>query len=426
MSKSSQVLCAELDADHASDVTKKLSPHVSAQLYRRATNISTLPAALHEKKRAAIIDKYNPPTTDELHRFFANLPGMACQIHMENDNILHLPYVSEGSSALLGIAPLELEQHPELLFSALHPEDREAFYKGMRMSASQPTTWNWEGRIVLPPEGEIKWVNLRATLRETGSRGTVWEGFMVNITKSKLTEQMIVDSRCRLRELSSHIEDIKEKERMRIAREIHDEIGVLLTALKIDLVWLTQHLPKNDGKLHEKARTMSNLLDTASTSASNLVHSLRPGFLDYFGIVAAIEIEAREFTKRTGIPSSVVKSDNNIKLSGEHSLTLFRVFQEMLNNIMKHSMAKRVRIEISKTGKSVRLTASDDGRGFDESSRNKPCSFGLRGIMERIGHLGGTVKITSALGKGTKIVVCLPLGAKSRARKKTKPNQTSA
>lgn len=356
---------------------------------------------------------------------FANLPGMTCRIHLDKDNTLHLPYVSEGSLALFGITPSELELHPEFLFGALHPEDSDAFYKGMQAAATESTTWNWEGRIVLAPAGEIKWVNLRATLRETGSHGTVWEGFMVNITKNKLAEQMIITSRRRLRELSSHVEEIKEEERMRIAREIHDEIGVLLTALKIDLAWLAKRLPQGDGALHEKTRAMSNLLDIACSSASNLVHSLRPGFLDYFGVIAAIEIETKEFTKRTGIPSSVIKSDDNIELSTEHSLTLYRVFQEMLNNIMKHSMAKQVQIEIYRDGKSINLVASDNGKGFDEISRNKPHSFGLRGIQERIGHLGGTVNITSGLGKGTQIAVCVPLGNESHAFQSIKSEEAS-
>ncbi len=425
MSKNSQVLCIELGVGHTPDVAEQLSPLLSTQVYRRVTNASTLSAVLGERKWAAIVSKNSLPASNALHLFLANLPGMAFRIRRDNDNTLHLSYVSEGCFALLGRSPLELELHPEILLSALHPEDKDAFYSGMQASVAESAAWNWEGRIVLPPDGEIKWVNLRASLCETGSDGTVWEGFMVNITNNKLNEQMIVTSRCRLRELSSHIEDIKEQERMRIAREIHDEIGVLLTALKIDLVWLIQHLPKDDGKLHEKAKTMSNLLDTASSSASNLVHSLRPGFLDYFGIVAAIEIETREFTKRTGIPATIIKSDKNIKLSSEHSLTLFRVFQEMLNNIMKHSMAEQVHIEIYKTGKFVRLAVSDNGKGFDEASRNKPCSFGLRGIQERIGHLGGTVKITSVPGKGTLVAVSLPLGGKSHVRKCTKPKQAS-
>jgi len=196
---------------------------------------------------------------------------------------------------------------------------------------------------------------------------------------------------------------------MRIAREIHDEIGVMLTALKMDLAWLTQRLPGDDGKLLDKARSMSALLDTAGVSANNLVHSLRPGFLDCFGLAAAIEIEAQEFTKRTGIPCKISKSGDAIELNEEQSITLFRVFQEAINNIMKHAAAKRVEVEIIYSNDCVDLIISDDGKGFDTEDRYKPRSFGLRGIQERIGQMGGTVNITSRIGQGSRIAVCVPL-----------------
>jgi signal transduction histidine kinase len=162
---------------------------------------------------------------------------------------------------------------------------------------------------------------------------------------------------------------------------------------------------------------MARLLDTAGQTANNLVHRLRPGFLDCFGIVAAIEIEAAEFTKRTGIPCKVSKSSDAFDVSDEQSITLFRVFQETLNNIMKHAEARQVMIKLSNNAccsgiitskKCIKLIISDDGRGFDDAARLNPRSFGLRGIQERIGQLGGKVKINSKPGAGTQITVQLP------------------
>lgn len=409
MSGTNRVLHIELSADCAPDIVEQLPPRLATLTHRTVTNASDLAKTLQEENWDAIVCGTRLPATSTLHLIFANLPGMACQIWLNADNTLRFPYVSEGCFALLGIAPLEIELHPELLLNMLHPEDRDAFYEGMQGSIAQPIPWNWEGRIVLPPDGEIKWVNLRATRREYDSHGAVWEGFMVNITQSKLAEQEIRTSRQRLRELSSHVENIKEEERGRIARDIHDEIGVLLTALKMDMVWLAQRLPQGSSALHEKVQAMSDLLDTASSSANSLVHSLRPAFLDCFGIVAAIEIEAKEFTKRTGIPCKITKSDDEIELPGEQSIALFRVFQETLNNIMKHAAAKQVKIEVHKTRNCVYLAVADDGKGFDRASRNKPLSFGLRSIQERIKHLGGDVKIGSEPGKGTQIAVSVPL-----------------
>lgn len=409
MSGTGRVLHIELSTDCAPDVVGQLSPRLATLVHRTITSTSGLTQALQEENWDAIVCGNSLLATDTLHLFFANLPGMACQMRLDADNILRLPYVSEGCFALLGVAPLEIELHPELLLDMLHPEDRDIFYKSMQESIAQSTPWNWEGRIVLPPDGEIKWVNLRATHREADSHGTVWEGFMVNITQNKLAEQEIKTSRQRLRELSAHVENIKEQERGRIARDIHDEIGVLLTALKMDLAWLAQRLPQDGNALHGKVQAMSDLLDTASSSANDLAHHLHPAFLDCFGIVAAIEIEAKEFTKRTGIPCKIIKPDNNIELPGKQLIALFRVFQEALNNIMKHAAARQVKIEILQTEKCVDLVVSDDGKGFDETARNKPHSFGLRGIQERIKHLGGDVRITSELGKGTQLTVCMPL-----------------
>lgn len=334
---------------------------------------------------------------------------MACQIELKRNGVLSLPYVSEGCLALLGVTPLKIETSPELLFNMLHPDDRDAFYQSMHASAQNLTPWNWEGRFILSPVKELKWVNLRATPYKADSLITVWQGFMVNITQNVLAKIEIDESRQRLRELSSHIESIKEEERMRIAREIHDEIGVLLTALKMDLSWMTKHFPEGSRELHEKSRDMSNLLDTASSAANDLVHSLRPAFLDCFGIVAAIEIEAKEFTKRTSVPCNFTTSSDSIEFSNEQSITLFRVFQETLNNIMKHANASQVTVEIRNSDGRIFLIVTDNGVGFDDTSRNKSRSFGLRGIQERIGHIGGTTKISSQLGKGTQVAVSFPL-----------------
>ncbi|MDD2685016.1 MAG: histidine kinase [Gallionella sp.] len=422
MHKKRRILLIEPTVEYARAAIEKLKSTLSQLERRCVADDASLEHVLNEERRDAVVCGNSLPETAALHSFFANLPGMACQIRLEADESIYFPYVSEGCFALLGIPPIEVELNPQLLLDMIHHDDCESFYESMRDSVAQATHWNWEGRILLPPGGEVKWVNLRATRRDSNSRHITWEGFIVNITQSKLAEMEVRKSRERLRELSSHVENIKENERMRIAREIHDDIGVLLTALKMDLSWLTQRLPKGEDKLLEKARSMSSLLDTAGVSANNLVHSLRPGFLDCFGLVAAIEIEANEFSKRTGIPCKIEKSDDNIELDEEQSITLFRVFQETLNNIMKHASAKRVEIEIMRGDNCVDLIVSDDGKGFDTKDRYKPRSFGLRGIQERIGHMGGTVKISSQLGKGASIAVCVPL-EKQGAAVEDKPQQ---
>jgi two-component system sensor histidine kinase UhpB len=430
MSGTALVLHIEPGTDFTREAAEQLSPHLSKVLHRSVTDATSLAAALHEQEWGAIL--WNPDTADlhdwdslcEIHvnksntpySFLDSLPGMACQIRLDKHDNLHFPYVSEGCFDLLGITPPRLTQHPQLLINYLHPDDAKSFHQSMMLSFSHATPWNWEGRIILPRNSEIKWINLRAKHHNTDSDGAYWKGFMVNITQNKQAEIELKHSRQRLRELSSHIESIKEEERTRIAREIHDEIGVLLTALKMDLAWLAHRLPTDNNALLEKTQGMANLLDTAGRAANDLVHSLRPGSLDCFGIVETIEIEASEFTKRTGIPCKIIKSSDHFDVSDEQSITLFRVFQETLNNIMKHAAARHIQVQILKNeactvcaNKCVELIVSDDGCGFDETAPNKPRSFGLRGIQERIRQLGGEVTITSKPGKGTKIAVSLPI-----------------
>ncbi len=465
LSMTGTTLILHVEPDAAREVAEQLSPHLSKVSHRSVSDTTSLAAALREQPWDAVFYDQHGPGIEERgthesstpYSFLDSMPGMACQIRLDKQGTLHFPYVSEGCFDLFGITPLALQQ--QSLMSFLHPDDVDSFRQSMLLSAQHATPWNWEGRIILYPkararipdkttshptkqpqdgcqvagyqplperdrtnaslrelqDNEIKWVNLRAKHHKTNSDDIHWQGFIVNITQNKQAEIEIKLSRERLRELSAHIETIKEEERTRIAREIHDEIGVLLTALKMDLAWLTHRLPSDNSALLEKTHGMAQLLDTAGRAANDLVHSLRPGSLDCFGLVATIEIEAREFTKRTGTPCKIIKSGDHLDISNEQSITLFRVFQETLNNIMKHAAATHVRVQILKGEAAtvcpncIELIVSDDGCGFDESARNKPRSFGLRGIQERIGQLGGKVKISSKPGKGTKISVRLPL-----------------
>ncbi|OGT02489.1 MAG: hypothetical protein A2143_10360 [Gallionellales bacterium RBG_16_57_15] len=348
------------------------------------------------------------PSPDKLQGFIASLPGMACQIELLEGGSITFPYVSVGCSTLLEASPDDLLNDSSCFLSLIHPEDIASFLDTLKQSAQTLCFWNWEGRIILPGN-RIKWVSLGATPYNTQSGLPRWEGIMLDITQSKLGELEIRRTQQQLQELSSHIQDAKEEERLHIAREVHDEIGSLLTAIKIDLSWLIQRLPKDDRLLTDKATTIEALVNKVIASANNLAHSLRPGVLDHFGFIAAIEIEAQEFNKRSGISCSIITSQDDIDLPETHSITLFRIFQETLNNILKHAQAKSAQVEVVRGADHLEMIISDDGVGFGDAARNKPRSFGLRGIHERVEHLGGSVKIASSSGKGTQIAIFVPL-----------------
>ena len=343
-----------------------------------------------------------------LQVFIANLPGMAYQLVLKPLDEVLFPYVSEGSLALLGLNPRELEHNPALFIQMLYPDDADSYVQTMRASAAGLTLWNWEGRVMIPPAGEIKWVNLRCSPRMLGNGDVHWEGIMSNITQSRVAETELKESRERLRELSSHIQNVREQERLSIAREIHDDMGGTLAAIKLDLAQMIRKLNMQDAELIRRVRSVDSLVDRCIISANNIARALRPSMLDSFGIIAALEMEASEFTQRTGTACLIHNVDEGAELDPQLSIAIFRIFQETLTNIMKHAQASQVKVGIYNRKDGFDLIVSDDGRGLHDDDRMKPRSFGLRGIQERVAHFNGKVQISSQPGQGVTVVVHIP------------------
>jgi len=208
-------------------------------------NLSRLAPAVERELRDSQVRQARRAAEDELREkearlaaIISNVPGLVFQFEEHEGHKPRFSYVSGGSQALLGTSPKDLVSNPDLFCSLIIPQDRESFWRCMNSSATELKPANWEGRIRLPREAQSKWINVRSTPRRLGSAGVQWVGIMTNITNSKLAEQEITRSRQRLSELSSHLEQVKEQERARIAREVHDDIGGNLTAIKIDLLWL--------------------------------------------------------------------------------------------------------------------------------------------------------------------------------------------
>ncbi len=343
-----------------------------------------------------------------LQAFITNLPGMAYQVLLKHDGDISFPYISDGSKALLDLNPQDLETYPHLFINMLHPDDRISYEQSMRTSADNFSFWNWEGRIVIMPDGEIKWINLRCSPRKTLHGEIQWEGIMSNISQSKQAEIEIKYSQEQLRELSSHVQLAREQERLNIAREVHDDLGSTLTAIKLNIAWLGGRLSREAPELIAKIKDVENLVDKCTAAANDISHSLRPSTLDCFGIIAAMEIEVDEFEQRTGISCVFNHPDEDITLGPDIAIALFRILQETLTNIMKHAHASKVKVDLYNQATCVEMIVSDNGLGFTESDRIKPRSFGLRGIYERVAYFGGNVHINGTPGSGTTIKARIP------------------
>ena len=339
-----------------------------------------------------------------------NTPGLVYQFVLHADGSVAFPYLSEGCAALLGLTAGELQADPARFLHLILPEDRKGYLDSMHASAASLSGWNWEGRIWNHQYRDRKWINLRSTPRTlAASPGSVhWEGLMTNITESKLEQLEVTRSRARLAELTAHIEQVKEKERTRIAREIHDDLGGNLTAIKMALSMLTQRLPADQPQLAERAAYVDALVDRTIDAVHRISLDLRPSMLD-FGIVAALEWQSREFEKQNGIACAFSCSEKEIDLHLDHATALFRIFQEALTNIAKHAHASAVTVRLQQLRRQIVLTIADNGRGIAQGDRSKPQSFGLRGMSERAQALGGTLGLAQAPGGGTVVTIKIKL-----------------
>jgi PAS domain S-box-containing protein len=208
---------------------------------------------------------------------------------------------------------------------------------------------------------------------------------------------------------SSYLQEAREKERTSIAREIHDELGQALTALKMDLSWMKKRLPKNLKQLLEKESSMSELVDSTIQTVKKISSELRPGILDHLGLTAAIEWQAEEFQKRTGIRCGVSIVPEEIVPDRDRSTTIFRIFQETLTNITRHAKATEVSVRLEKMDHKLLLEVRDNGRGITEKQLADPKSLGLMGMRERAAYWGGGVKMKGVRGSGTTVSVYIPL-----------------
>jgi signal transduction histidine kinase len=230
-----------------------------------------------------------------------------------------------------------------------------------------------------------------------------------DISERKKFEEELLQSRERLRDLAVHQQVVREEERGRIAREIHDELGQALTALKMDIHWVSHRLPKVEAPLTEKTKSMSVLIDRTVKSVKRISSDLRPGLLDDLGLSAALEWQAEEFSDHTGIPCEIKSDPHDIVLDQQLSTGIFRIFQETLTNIARHADATRVDATLKKDSDKVEMAVRDNGRGFDTRQTPDPKSYGLIGMYERVHSFGGDLKINSAKGLGTTIEVSIPI-----------------
>jgi PAS domain S-box-containing protein len=226
-------------------------------------------------------------------------------------------------------------------------------------------------------------------------------------------ETQLTESREQLRALAGRLQDVREEEGRRMSREIHDELGQSLTGLKLDLAWMERHAqeagPQAD-RLREKLDSMKHAVTQTIQIVRRIAEDLRPQVLDDLGLVSALEWQAIEFEKRSGVQCHVSVDDLGGEVEQGRGTALFRIFQEVMTNITRHASAKNVAIKLSRSGGSYVLMVQDDGIGISEEQINHPKAFGLIGMRERAAAFGGAVEIQGGPQSGTRVTVRIPTG----------------
>jgi len=230
-----------------------------------------------------------------------------------------------------------------------------------------------------------------------------------DITERKQAEEKLKRTSKLLRELATHLQSVREEERTMIAQEIHDELGQVLTALKIQVSLLANKLNKNQEPLKEKIKSLSNMIDASVESVQKISSKLRPGILDELGLIAAIEWQAEEFEKLTSIKCSLVLPKEEMKLEKNKSTAIFRIFQEALTNIARHSQATKAAISLLIHQSNIYLEILDNGKGITLEQIKDFKSLGIHGMEERAMVFGGQVYFEGVAGKGTIVKVEIPV-----------------
>jgi PAS domain S-box-containing protein len=229
-----------------------------------------------------------------------------------------------------------------------------------------------------------------------------------NVTERKKADETLQQSYEEIRRLTEHLQKIREEERTSIAREIHDELGQQLTAIKMDVAWIDKRTPEETTDIKRKLKNIIELLDGSNQSIRRILSELRSRILDDNGLVEAIEWLGRLFSEATGIPVKFTTPEKDIKVSEQTATCIFRVCQEAFTNITRYALAKNVSISIKIIEENIILIIEDDGIGFDTASVQNKKTFGILGMKERVLSLAGKFELISSPGKGTKITISLP------------------
>jgi PAS domain S-box-containing protein len=356
--------------------------------------------------------------SEALYRFLVSNQRDLVTRHQPDGRIL---YVSPSAQELLGYLPEELLGQDG--FSYAHPKDQARVREIIQRAAARHQPGFQTVHRLRTKAGPYVWVELKGRLIFQAPSQELREIHCVtrDVRERKRAERALQRSREQMRALAARIEAAREEERTQIAREVHDDLGQTLTGLKLDLAWMAHRFEPHQEPLSEKVAEMAQLIDTTIQTVRRISSDLRPGILDDLGLAAAIEWQAQEFERRTGMPCHYRCEGDIGEWESRRATALFRILQEALTNVVRHAQAKTVDIFLARRQDLVVLEVHDNGCGITKEALGRPGSLGLLSMRERASAFGGEVTIDSEPGGGTVVTARMPAESVAKTRLLERP-----
>ena len=311
---------------------------------------------------------------------------------------------------MFGLQPGEGPKSFEGFLNLIHPEDRPRVEHLFAQSiATGNTSGEWR---VIWPDGSVHWIDGRwRVFKDEQGRPEHIIGIDTDITERKQAEESLRAQTEQLRALTIRLQQVREEERTMVARDLHDQIGQILTAIKMDCDWVARRLTSHqDAELSERLAGSLDRIKEATQSLRSICTRLRPGVLDDLGLAAAMEWQLKEFAAVTGIQCDITVPQEVVPLDTQRTTAIFRILQEALTNVARHAQAKMIRASLTRQGEQLVLVVQDDGKGITEKeTEDSRTSLGLLGMKERAEACGGELQIWGDPGRGTTVAVTIPL-----------------
>ncbi len=317
-------------------------------------------------------------------------------------------FVSQQAERLLGY-PLEswLNQ-PSFWADHIHEDDRNWAVDFCAKSTFEKIPHEFEYRMITSG-GKIIWLRDIISVEVINDEPVKLRGIMIDITERKKSEELLKQSYADLRRLRAHQEQVREEERISIAREIHDELGQQLAIIKMDIDWLNREITDKKENVQKKLNAMLGIIYNTVKSVRKISSELRPTALDDLGLFSALEWHCHEFEERSGIKTKFSSETKEIKLPDKIATGLFRIFQESLTNISRHANATLIEVSLKMEKDFLSLSITDNGKGFELNCNENKRTLGILGMRERTTIMDGKYNINSSPGKGTQVEVKIPV-----------------